>query len=149
CQEVAEIRHCEEEERHQEALRLAGEREAKLRRQLERIRSTAGPVELATPSTQIDRVHIPHHFRALVVDPFDGSQDPHLHLQPFQTQAYVSRGDDVVNCKLFPNTLKGVVHTHFQQACSSLYVPICNESGQKNRGNLFDIKQAKGKSLKK
>ncbi|RDX96121.1 hypothetical protein CR513_21268, partial [Mucuna pruriens] len=43
-----------------------------------------------------------------MVEPFDGSQDPHAHLQAFQAQMYISGGDDKLSCKLFPGTLKGV-----------------------------------------
>ncbi|RDX68853.1 hypothetical protein CR513_52098, partial [Mucuna pruriens] len=62
-----------------------------------------------------------------MVNPFDGNQDPHLHLQTFQTQAYISWGDDTINCKLFSGTprschlvvckspLSPLVHTHLQR----------------------------------
>ncbi|RDY03054.1 hypothetical protein CR513_13396, partial [Mucuna pruriens] len=46
-QEAAKICHCEVEKCHQEALRLAEEREAELRRQLEGIRSTRRKEDLA------------------------------------------------------------------------------------------------------
>ncbi|RDX64923.1 hypothetical protein CR513_56458, partial [Mucuna pruriens] len=43
-----------------------------------------------------------------MVEPFDGSQDPHPHLQAFQAQMYISGGNDKLSCKLFPGTLGGV-----------------------------------------
>ncbi|RDX72931.1 hypothetical protein CR513_47512, partial [Mucuna pruriens] len=36
----------------------------------------------------IDETPIPPRFKESVVDPFDGSQDPCVHLQAFQTQVY-------------------------------------------------------------
>ncbi|RDX78449.1 hypothetical protein CR513_41278, partial [Mucuna pruriens] len=57
---------------------------------------------------KIDEARIPPHFREILVDPFDGTQDPHAHLQVFQTQIYISGGDDKLSCKLFPGTLRGV-----------------------------------------
>ncbi|RDY00393.1 hypothetical protein CR513_16431, partial [Mucuna pruriens] len=51
---------------------------------------------------------IPQNFREVIIEPFDGSQNPHTHLQAFQTQMYISRGDDRLSYKLFPGTLRGV-----------------------------------------
>ncbi|RDX60608.1 hypothetical protein CR513_61235, partial [Mucuna pruriens] len=36
-------------------------------------------------SKEIDRTPIPPNFRELVMNPFDGTQDPHAHLHAFQT----------------------------------------------------------------
>ncbi|RDX60534.1 hypothetical protein CR513_61314, partial [Mucuna pruriens] len=36
-------------------------------------------------SEEIDRTPIPPNFHEVVVKPFDGMQDPHTHLQAFQT----------------------------------------------------------------
>ncbi|RDX72511.1 hypothetical protein CR513_48009, partial [Mucuna pruriens] len=59
-------------------------------------------------SEAIDGMPIPPNFREVVVEPFDGMQDPHAHLQAFQTQIYISGGNDALSCKLFPGTLRGV-----------------------------------------
>ncbi|RDX96114.1 hypothetical protein CR513_21272, partial [Mucuna pruriens] len=53
-------------------------------------------------------MRVPPNFREIMVEPFDGSQDPHAHLQAFQTQMYISGGDDKLSYKLFPGTLRGV-----------------------------------------
>ncbi|RDX70366.1 hypothetical protein CR513_50400, partial [Mucuna pruriens] len=70
--------------------------------------ASPGSLEGQPFSLDIDQVVIPPHYRELVVDPFDGTQDPHIHLQAFQTQVYISGGNDVISCKLFPGTLRGV-----------------------------------------
>ncbi|RDX87786.1 hypothetical protein CR513_30700, partial [Mucuna pruriens] len=57
---------------------------------------------------EIDETRVPPNFREIMVEPFDGSIDPHAHLQAFQTQMYISGGDDKLSCKLFPGTLRGV-----------------------------------------
>ncbi|RDX61936.1 hypothetical protein CR513_59789, partial [Mucuna pruriens] len=84
-------------------------------------------------SEQIDRTPIPPQFRELVVDPFDGSQDPHVRLQAFQTQVYINGGDDLLSCKLFPSTLRGF---------------STNKAKHLEVANLFDIKQTKHEILK-
>ncbi|RDY08808.1 hypothetical protein CR513_06921, partial [Mucuna pruriens] len=53
-------------------------------------------------SEEIDDTPILVNFRKVVVEPFDGTQDPHTHLQAFQTHIYINRGNDPLNCKLFP-----------------------------------------------
>ncbi|RDY04494.1 hypothetical protein CR513_11786, partial [Mucuna pruriens] len=57
---------------------------------------------------EIDRIPISANIRELVVDSFDDTQDPHAHLQAFQTQMYISGGNDALSCKLFLGTLRGV-----------------------------------------
>ncbi|RDY09807.1 hypothetical protein CR513_05777, partial [Mucuna pruriens] len=64
-------------------------------------------------SEHIDGTPIPPQFRELVVDPFDGSQDPRVHLQAFQTQMYISDEDELLSCKLFSSTLRGVTMRWF------------------------------------
>ncbi|RDX83446.1 hypothetical protein CR513_35628, partial [Mucuna pruriens] len=107
------------EERHQEALRRAQERAEELQRQLEAVREAHGrgaPTQQETPQSfwgqpfnqEIGEIRVPPNFREITVEPFDGSQDPHVHLQAFQTQMYISGGDDRLSCKLFPGTLRGV-----------------------------------------
>ncbi|RDX89574.1 hypothetical protein CR513_28679, partial [Mucuna pruriens] len=43
-----------------------------------------------------------------MVDPFDGIQDLHAHLQAFQMQMYINGESDALSCKLFSGTLRGV-----------------------------------------
>ncbi|RDY04065.1 hypothetical protein CR513_12273, partial [Mucuna pruriens] len=95
-------------------MRRAQQREEELRRQLEAAKTTRGG-EPSTPpfwgqpfSKEIDETPVPPNFRELVVEPFDGTQDPHAHLQAFQTQMYISGGNDKLSCKLFPGTIRGV-----------------------------------------
>ncbi|RDX77340.1 hypothetical protein CR513_42558, partial [Mucuna pruriens] len=117
--EEAERRFRMAEERHQEALRRAQERAEELQQQLEAIKGARGreaPTQQETPqsfwgqpfSQEIDETRVPPNFREIMVEPFDGSQDPHAHLQAFQAQMYISGGDDKLSCKLFSGTLRGV-----------------------------------------
>ncbi|RDX87784.1 hypothetical protein CR513_30704, partial [Mucuna pruriens] len=88
--EEAKRRYRLAEERHLEALRRAQERAEELQQQLEAIRGTQReetPTQIkASPqvfwgqpfSQEINETEI-------MVEPFDGSQDPHAHLQAFQT----------------------------------------------------------------
>ncbi|RDY04069.1 hypothetical protein CR513_12278, partial [Mucuna pruriens] len=115
----AEERHMLVEERHMEALRMAEEREEELRCQLAVVKAIveklAGSAAAPVVSTQAfwaqpfseenDQKPIPQNFWEVVIEPFDGMQDPHTHLQAFQTQMYISGGDDQLSCKLFPRTL--------------------------------------------
>ncbi|RDY05219.1 hypothetical protein CR513_10970, partial [Mucuna pruriens] len=122
----AELRHAEAEERHRlaeerhlDAMRAAERREEELRQQIAALRAAEERNqeehgEGATPPfwgqafcKEIDETIIPPNFREVVVEPFDGSQDPHAHLQAFQTQMYISGGNDRLSCKLFPGTLRG------------------------------------------
>ncbi|RDY01240.1 hypothetical protein CR513_15462, partial [Mucuna pruriens] len=73
-------------------------------------------------SEQIDSTLIQPQFRELVVNPFNDSQDPCMHLQTFQTQVYINGGSDLLSCKLFLERLEVV--------------------------DLFDIKQTKNETLK-
>ncbi|RDX91693.1 hypothetical protein CR513_26283, partial [Mucuna pruriens] len=57
---------------------------------------------------EIDETPIPLNFREVVVEPFDRTQDPYVYLQAFQTQIYISGGNDRLSCKIFPGTLRGV-----------------------------------------
>lgn len=40
---------------------------------------------------------------------YNGSDDPHDHVAAFQTQMFISSGDEAVNCKMFARTMKDVV----------------------------------------
>ncbi|RDX70459.1 hypothetical protein CR513_50293, partial [Mucuna pruriens] len=116
----AEERHRLAEERHLDAMRAAEKREEELCQQIAALRVARDQDqeehgEEATPPfwgqpfcREIDETTIPSNFRKVVVEPFDGSQDPHAHLQAFQTQIYISGGNDRLSCKLFPGTLRGV-----------------------------------------
>ncbi|RDX99898.1 hypothetical protein CR513_16977, partial [Mucuna pruriens] len=91
---------------------MAEQREDELHQQIaimkavvERIERLAREVPF---SEEIDGTPIPANFRELAVDPFDGTQDPQAHLQAFQTQMYISGGNDSLSYKLFLSTLRGV-----------------------------------------
>ncbi|RDX87045.1 hypothetical protein CR513_31541, partial [Mucuna pruriens] len=95
-----------------------------------------------------------------MVEPFDGTQDPHAHLQAFQTQMYISGGDDKLSCKLFPGTLRGVamqwmatlpartIRTSNDLASAFASQFAANKAKRLEVADLFDIRQAKGESLK-
>ncbi|RDX70273.1 hypothetical protein CR513_50508, partial [Mucuna pruriens] len=77
----------------------------------------------------IDQFIIPSHFRELVVDPFDETQDPYINLQASQTQV--------------------TIHTFNDLATTFISQFTTNRVKRLEVIDLFDIRQAKGKSLKK
>ncbi|RDX70211.1 hypothetical protein CR513_50573, partial [Mucuna pruriens] len=168
----AEERHRQAEERHLNAVRAAESREEELRRQIAALKTAREREEereevTTTPfwgqpfSREIDEATIPPNFREVVVEPFDGSQDPHAHLQAFQTQMYISGGNDRLSCKLFPGTLRGVamqwmttlpprsIQTFKDLASSFLSQFAANKVKRLEVADLFDIKQGEGESLKR
>ncbi|RDX95699.1 hypothetical protein CR513_21741, partial [Mucuna pruriens] len=143
---------------------MAEQREEELRRQIENLRAR-NEQELEGRGEhpfceEIDEVRIPPHFREILVDPFDGTQDPHAHLQAFQTQMYISGGDDKLSCKLFPGTLRGValqwimnlpprsIYSFNDLANVFRSQFAANKPKRLEVADLFDIKQAGGESLK-
>ncbi|RDX63413.1 hypothetical protein CR513_58164, partial [Mucuna pruriens] len=87
---------------------------------------------------EIDRAIIPTYFRELVVDPFYGTQDLHVHLQAFQTQVYISGGDDVVSSLRTIHTFNDLAMTFVSQFAT-------NKAKKLEVANMFDINQAKGR----
>ncbi|RDY12852.1 hypothetical protein CR513_02279, partial [Mucuna pruriens] len=72
------------------------------------------------------------------MEPFDGMQDPHTHLQAFQTEMYISGGDDRLSCKLTFGDLATSFASQF----------AANKTKCLEVVDLFDIKQSKGKTFK-
>ncbi|RDX82718.1 hypothetical protein CR513_36452, partial [Mucuna pruriens] len=104
---------------------------------------------------EIDHTPIPQSFWELVMEPFDGTQDPYTHLQAFQTQMYISGGDDQLNCKLFPGTLWGVVMHWLAtlpprsiRTFSDLATFTTNKTKCLEVANLFTSSNAKAKPSK-
>ncbi|RDX97087.1 hypothetical protein CR513_20184, partial [Mucuna pruriens] len=117
----ARKRREEAKKHHEKEIKQVEEREARLREQRELLRSTEGhsdplplPVAWGQPfNEQIDGTPIPPQFKELVVDPFDGSQDPRVNLHAFQTPVYINNDDDLISCKLFMGTLREVAMRWF------------------------------------
>ncbi|RDY11618.1 hypothetical protein CR513_03685, partial [Mucuna pruriens] len=111
-------------------------------------------------SEQIHNDPIPSQFRELMIDPFDGSQDPRAHLQAFQTHTYISEANDHLSCKLFLSTLRGVAMRWFSglPPCSiTSFVGLvatfesqfaANKMKSLEVVDLFDIKQSRTETLK-
>ncbi|RDY06590.1 hypothetical protein CR513_09399, partial [Mucuna pruriens] len=111
-------------------------------------------------SEEIDETQVPPNFREVVVEPVDGTQDPHAHLQVFQTQMYISEGNNKLSCKLFPGTLRGVamqwmatlpartIRTFNDLASTFVSQFAANKVKKLEVAYLFDIRQARGESLK-
>ncbi|RDX63495.1 hypothetical protein CR513_58070, partial [Mucuna pruriens] len=103
---------------------------------------------------------IPQNFCEIVIEPFDETQDPHTHLQAFQTQVYINRGDDRLRCKLFPGTLRGVamhwlvtlppqsIRTFSDLATSFASQFTANKTKHLEVADLFDIMQNRGRPSK-
>ncbi|RDY06984.1 hypothetical protein CR513_08954, partial [Mucuna pruriens] len=158
----AEERHRLAEERYRETLKMTEEREEELQRQLVAVKATMeksiGSQSAVSPSAfwaqpfseEIDQTPIPQSFR----------EDPHTHLQAFQTQMYTSGGDDRLSCKLFPRTIRGVamhwlatlppqsIRTFSNLATSFASQFAANKTKCLEVADLFDIKQSKGETLK-
>ncbi|RDX77001.1 hypothetical protein CR513_42942, partial [Mucuna pruriens] len=103
-----------------------------------------------TFSHEIDETQVPPNFRGVVVEPFDGTQDPHAHLQAFQTQMYISGGDDKLSCKLFSGTLRGVA-MQWMTTLSAKTIRTFNDLASAFASQFVANKakrQAKGESLK-
>ncbi|RDY01129.1 hypothetical protein CR513_15606, partial [Mucuna pruriens] len=81
-------------------MKAVEQREDELHRQIEMMKAIAerpggAAREAGQPfSEEIDGTPIPPNFKEVVVKPLDGIQDPHIHLQAFKTQMYISRGND-------------------------------------------------------
>ncbi|RDX97695.1 hypothetical protein CR513_19509, partial [Mucuna pruriens] len=168
----AEERYRQAEERHLGAMRAAERREEELHQQIATLKAVNGQdrVEYEGDAAQpfwgqpfckeIDETPIPPNFKEVVVEPFDGSQDPYAHLQTFQTQMYISGGNDRLSCKLFPGTLRGVamqwiatppprsIQTFKDLAGSFVSQFAANKVKKLEIADLFDIKQTEGESLK-
>ncbi|RDX75707.1 hypothetical protein CR513_44383, partial [Mucuna pruriens] len=153
-------------------MKMAEQREEELRQQIASLKARneqeqevrgehlAQPLWRQPFCEEIDEARIPLHFREMLVDPFDGTQDPHAHLQAFQTQMYISGGDDKLSCKLFPGTLRGValqwimnlpprsIYAFSDLAGLFLSQFAANKPKCLEVADLFDIKQAGGESLK-
>ncbi|RDX82657.1 hypothetical protein CR513_36523, partial [Mucuna pruriens] len=111
-------------------------------------------------SEEIDKTPIPTNFREIVIEPFDGTQDLHAHLQAFQTRMYISGSSDQLSCKLFPRTLRGVAmqwmatlpprSVYIFNDLARLFVSqfVANKVKKLEVADLFDIRQARGESLK-
>ncbi|RDY06793.1 hypothetical protein CR513_09167, partial [Mucuna pruriens] len=107
-------------------------------------------------SEEINRTPILANFQELVVDPFDGTQDPRVHLQAFQTQMYISGGV----MPLAVNFSLRSVHAMIVEApartiqsfkdLAFLFISqfATNRAKWLEVVDLFDIRQTKGKNLK-
>ncbi|RDX83582.1 hypothetical protein CR513_35485, partial [Mucuna pruriens] len=128
----AETRHRLAEERHAEAMKMTKQREEELRQQIASLKARNEQEQ----------------------------EDPHAHLQAFQTQMYISGGDDKLSCKLFLGTLRGVALQWIMNLpprsiyafgdLAGLFLPqfAANKPKRLEVADLFDIKQAGGESLK-
>ncbi|RDX76124.1 hypothetical protein CR513_43918, partial [Mucuna pruriens] len=158
-QAEAEEPHRQAEERHLEAMRMAKQREEELRQQIVVMKATTAEKRGVVPE-EIDGTPTPPNFREIVVEPFGGTQDPPAYLQTFQTQMYISGGNDQLSCKLFLGTLRGVamhwittlparsIRLFNDLAGSFVSQFVANRVKRLEVFDLFDIKQAKGENLK-
>ncbi|RDX81333.1 hypothetical protein CR513_38000, partial [Mucuna pruriens] len=100
---------------------MVEQRGNELYHQLEVIQVVAEKARLGQPfKEEVDRTTIPSHFEELIVDPFDGTQDLHSHLQAFQVQN----------------------HSHFQRPGHTFHILVCYKQGHKVRGSILVQYQA-------
>lgn len=57
--------------------------------------------EIQHYSSEILVMVVPLDFRVLVLEAYDGSQDPNEHLAAFELQMQMSGGNDAIKCKMF------------------------------------------------
>ena len=58
---------------------------------------------------------LPHKFRMLQIDSYDGVKDPLDHLETFKTSMHLQGVADEIMCRAFPTTLKGAARIWFNQ----------------------------------
>ncbi|RDY06530.1 hypothetical protein CR513_09464, partial [Mucuna pruriens] len=158
----AEERHKKVDARHMDDLKAVGEREEELRHQLAVVKATMeklGGAAVPPSAPKIDETAIPPNFCEVVIESFDGTQDLHTHLQAFQTQMYISRGNDRLSRKLFLGTLQGIamnwLATLLPQSIRSFSdIPTSfafqftlNKIKCLEVADLFNIRQNKGETL--
>ncbi|RDX69226.1 hypothetical protein CR513_51688, partial [Mucuna pruriens] len=82
-----EERYRQAEEHHLEAMKVVEQREDELHLQIAMMKAASERLKGTTREAvnEIDGTPIPPNFREVVVEPFDETQDPHVHLQAFQT----------------------------------------------------------------
>ncbi|MED6193621.1 hypothetical protein PIB30_021273 [Stylosanthes scabra] len=74
-----------------------------------RDRSATPPIDGHTPfSSRILKVHPPKHFVKPTDMKYDGSSDPHIHLNDFEHRMICDGAVDAVKCRAFPTTLTGL-----------------------------------------
>ncbi|RDX90526.1 hypothetical protein CR513_27597, partial [Mucuna pruriens] len=148
----AKMRHRLVEERHAEAMRIVEQREEELQRQIANLKARNEQDKRQPFCEEIDEARIPPNFREILVDLFDRTQDPHAHLQAFQTQMYISGGDDRLSCKLFSATLRGVALQWMMnvppRSIRTFNDLATNKSKCLEVADLFDIRQASREILK-
>ncbi|RDX91486.1 hypothetical protein CR513_26526, partial [Mucuna pruriens] len=102
---------------------------------------------------KIGNTPILSQFKKLVIDLFDGSQEP-------RTQVYINDANDLLSCKLFLGTLRGVAMRWFSSlpprsvtsfvdlAAAFEFQFAANKTKRLKVADLFDIKQSKTETLK-
>ena len=62
-------------------------------------------------TTAVNSFPLPHKFRMLHKDSYDGVKDPLDYLETFKTLMHLQGVADEIMCRAFPTTLKGVAKT--------------------------------------
>lgn len=95
-------------------------KEVKLQEQLaemqnNKIEATKALLRAFQPFTAaIEAVVVPHRFREPSIGTYDGTGDPQIHVDAFQTQMKINGGNDAVSCKMFVGTLTDVALKWFK-----------------------------------
>ncbi|RDY03310.1 hypothetical protein CR513_13115, partial [Mucuna pruriens] len=128
-------------------MRRVGERELELHEQPDALKVAVGHNEPLPPFMFCGQ-------------PFSEHINNVVHLQAFQMQVYISCGDNLISCKLFPGTLKGVtmrwfsglsphtIHTFNDLVAAFISQFATNRAKMIEVTDFFDIKQTKSESLK-
>ena len=66
-------------------------------------------------TTTVNSFPLPHKFRMLQIDSYDGVKDPLDHLKTFKTLMHLQGVADEIMCKAFPTMLKGAARIWFNR----------------------------------
>ena len=72
--------------------------------------------QIDSPFTaSVNSFPLPHKFRILLIDSYDGVKDPLDHLKTFKTFMHLQGVVDEIMCRAFPTTLKGPARVWFSR----------------------------------
>ena len=110
-------------------------------------------------TTAVNSFPLPHKFRILHIDSYDGVKDPLDHLETFKTLMHLEGVVDEIMCRAFPTTLKGAARIWFSRLTPNSVSTFKELSAQfiahfiggyrykKSTACLMSIKQREDKTL--
>ena len=131
---------------------------------LEKLKSelaTEGSVSIGSPfSVEIQKEVLPLNVTQLHLEHYEGTLDPEDHLAYFMNTLQLHNFSDVIMCKLFASSLKGIARSWFSQLSTGSIKTfsqlmshfrahfMTNRKTKRDYSYLFTIKQKNNESLK-